>query len=105
MKLLAVVELPVKDIDADITQNKEFDVKKLTLISPARSQALTSRFKRDAETSFVDAKRAMTATIAKIPVWFIVMTVVLGWNEFLAVMRSPLFFLTIAILGGGDFIC
>ena len=101
----------MEDIDKDIKEHtvsdgrmlkmQNFDAKKLVIISPARHQSLTARFKRDADAAFVDAKRAMTATVAKIPWWFVVMTVALGWNEFMVVLRSPLFFLTVALLGAG----
>lgn len=67
-------------------------------ISPLKLQGLKDRFKREADVMFVEAKRSVVATTAKIPPWFIGLTILLGWNEFVAIMFNPVYFLMIILL-------
>lgn len=56
---------------------------------------LREQLKRQAGAVFMEAKRAQEAAkiTSKVPVWLLVLLVVLGWNELLAVLRSPLLLL------------
>jgi protein SEY1 len=53
-------------------------------------QSIKERFGREADGMFVEAKRATVASQPIIPPWFIVLTVALGWNEFMTILRNPL---------------
>jgi hypothetical protein len=61
---------------------------------------MKTRFRKEADSTFIEAKRAMTATVTQIPWWFIGLTIALGWNELMAILRSPLFFLSLAMIVG-----
>jgi hypothetical protein len=78
-----------------------FDEKALILLPTSKLGVILKRFQKEADTSFIEAKRSMTTSTTQIPMWFIVLTLLLGWNEILMVLKSPLFFLTLAIVGGG----
>ena len=62
---------------------------------------LTSRFRKDADAYYVEAKRSTVSSVAQIPYWMYGMLVVLGWNEAMAILFNPLYFtlLLIAVAG------
>ena len=48
---------------------------------------------------FLDAKRSLVSGSNSIPAWVIILLVILGWNEFVAILSSPLYhFLTLTLL-------
>lgn len=65
---------------------------------------MKTRFTKEADSTFIEAKRAMTATVTQIPWWFIGLTIVLGWNELMMILRSPLFFLSLALIVGTAYV-
>jgi hypothetical protein len=70
-----------------------------TLLSPTKLVSIESRFKRDADAAYVEAKRSMVSSVAQIPVWMYGMLVVLGWNEAMTVLFNPLYFAGLLVLG------
>ena len=76
----------------------------MILLNSSRLSSLKTRFRKEADSSFIEAKRAMTATVTQIPWWFVALTLALGWNELMAVLRSPLFFLTLAVLASSVYL-
>jgi hypothetical protein len=76
--------------------NQNFDPACLQLIPLSRLQSIKERHRKEAESLFLEAKRATIASRPVIPPWFIVLTVALGWNEFLTILRNPM--LTILFL-------
>ena len=52
---------------------------------------LQERFRKESDAIFLDAKRSTLQTSNRIPIWVLVALVVLGWNEFLTLMSSPLY--------------
>lgn len=69
------------------------------LLSPTKLMTLESRFKRDADAAYVEAKRSMVSSVAQVPIWMYGALAVLGWNEAMAVLFNPLYFAMILILG------
>ncbi|KAJ3030319.1 UNVERIFIED_CONTAM: Dynamin-like GTPase that mediates homotypic ER fusion [Siphonaria sp. JEL0065] len=88
----------------EIIEDQRFDPSCVTIISATRLQTIQERFRKDAELLFVEAKRSMVATTAKIPPWFIALTIVLGWNEFMLVLFNPVYFTLLAITLGGLYV-
>lgn len=81
------------DVDADA-----FDpTTAFTLVSTARLHNLEARFKREADASYVEAKRSMVSSVSQIPVWMYGLLVALGWNEAMAVLFNPLYFALLVI--------
>lgn len=60
---------------------------------------LTEKFRRETDRIFLDTKRSMLQTTARIPPWLIVALIVLGWNEFMTLLSSPLYLLIILTVG------
>jgi protein SEY1 len=82
-----------RDVDTEITNPVIFE---------EHSQVdLREKLRRQAGAVFVEAKRAQEASkiTTKIPMWLIGLLVILGWNEIMMVLRSPLLLiLTIVVV-------
>ncbi|OXG29722.1 protein SEY1 [Cryptococcus neoformans] len=75
-----------------------------TLLTATKLLSLESRFKRDADAAYVEAKRSMVSSVAQIPVWMYGVLVVLGWNEAMAVLFNPLYFAMLLVLAASGYI-
>ncbi|KAG8809387.1 Dynamin-like GTPase that mediates homotypic ER fusion [Serendipita sp. 411] len=72
----------------------------LVLLSEPKQLDLTSRFRRDADAYYVEAKRSTVSSVAQIPYWMYGVLVVLGWNEAMLVLFNPLYFaMLLGLLG------
>jgi len=77
----------------DHHSEEEFDFENsLTVFSETKALDLSSRFRKDADAYYVEAKRSTVSSIAQIPTWMFGVLVVLGWNEAMAVLFNPLYF-------------
>jgi hypothetical protein len=80
------------DDDLDIESTDDFDFKQsLIILSEAKQIDITNRFKRESDAFYLEAKRSVVATTAKVPTWVIIMMIVLGWNEFMTILTSPIY--------------
>ncbi|KAI9331858.1 root hair defective 3 GTP-binding protein [Obelidium mucronatum] len=100
----ARIDKSLQLVGDEIIEDQRFDPSCVTIISAVRLQTIQERFRKDADMLFVEAKRSMVATTAKIPPWFIAMTIVLGWNEFMLVLFNPVYFTLLAITLGGLYV-
>jgi len=75
-----------------------------TLLSPTKIVSLESRFKRDADAAYVEAKRSLVSSVAQIPLWMYGVLVVLGWNEAMTVLFNPLYFAMMLVLAASAYI-
>ncbi|GAA94929.1 uncharacterized protein L969DRAFT_89889 [Mixia osmundae IAM 14324] len=82
---------------SDDVEPFDFD-ESLVVLSETKSDELANRFRREADAYYVEAKRSLVSSISQIPVWMYCVLVALGWNEFIAVIRSPIYF-TLLLLG------
>ncbi|KAG5519904.1 hypothetical protein PMAC_000181 [Pneumocystis sp. 'macacae'] len=67
------LERPVED---DCNQKKFWNI-----ISLIKQQQLSNKFKRVADVIYIDAKRSIVATVTRIPLYFYILLLALGWNE------------------------
>ena len=75
-------------------------------MSPEQKSLIKESFLRDAELAFIEATRStLLQPRTHIPTWLVVLLIVLGWNEFMAILGSPFYFLITLILVGALFIC
>ncbi|KIM83177.1 hypothetical protein PILCRDRAFT_88083 [Piloderma croceum F 1598] len=75
------------------TADEEFDFPSTLLIfTDTKSLDLSTKFRRDADAYYVEAKRSTVSSVAQIPYWMYGVLVVLGWNEAMAVLFNPLYF-------------
>lgn len=69
-----------------------------TIYSETKQMDIQSRFRRDADAFYVEAKRSVVSSIAQIPIWMYGVLVVLGWNEAMLVLFNPLYFTLMLVL-------
>ncbi|TCD65089.1 Protein sey1 [Steccherinum ochraceum] len=78
------------------TGEDDFDfASTLIIFSDIKAIDLSNRFRRDADAYYVEAKRSTVSSVAQIPLWMYGVLVVLGWNEAMAVLFNPLYFVTL----------
>jgi hypothetical protein len=90
----------VEDSGDFVVENSTFS----TRLSVNRQQEITKKFKKQADAAYVEAKRSTTQVFSRIPAWFYVILLVLGWNELMAVLRNPLLFLFVLLVGAGLYV-
>lgn len=69
------------------------DESSFEILSEAKQHDMTQRFKRMADSVFIEAKRSAIGGVAQIPYWTYLLMLGLGWNEIWAVVSSPLTFM------------
>ena len=62
------------------------------VLSERRCAELGHRFRREADAAYVEAKRGTVSSMTQVPWWMYVVLIVLGWNEAMAVLHSPVYF-------------
>ncbi len=65
----------------------------LRTLSQRRQDELADRFKMTADALYVEAKRSTVSSVAQIPLYFYGLLLALGWNELMAVLHSPIYFM------------
>lgn len=93
-------EEAMDDVDAELIDPDTAFV----LVKPSRLAQLEARFKREADASYVEAKRSMVSSVSQIPMWMYGALVVLGWNEAMAVLFNPLYFAMLLVLAASAYI-
>ncbi|KAI8905926.1 RHD3/Sey1 [Gorgonomyces haynaldii] len=92
-----------------LKQLLEMDKLDLELVQMTRRIKIQEKFQKQADAFYVDAKRSTVQSRAEIPPWFIILTIVLGWNELMyvifGILNNPLLItLTVLLLSGGYFL-
>ncbi|KAK3807778.1 MAG: root hair defective 3 GTP-binding protein [Benniella sp.] len=91
---------PVTGTRFTLESSEDFDFdQSLHVLSETRQQELATQFKRKVDASYVEAKRSVVATQAKIPHWIAVALILLGWNEFMTVITTPLYLSATLMIG------
>ncbi|SCZ98589.1 BZ3500_MvSof-1268-A1-R1_Chr3-1g05483 [Microbotryum saponariae] len=97
--------LPSDSTPLNNAGDEEFDFESsLTILRDAQAEALSSRFRREADAYYLEAKRSMVSSISQIPVWMYAVLAVLGWNEFIAVLRSPVYFTMLLLAASAAYV-
>ncbi|ODQ82613.1 hypothetical protein BABINDRAFT_159165 [Babjeviella inositovora NRRL Y-12698] len=63
------------------------------LLSSKRVETIKGKFKKQSDAIFFEAKRSIIQSVSQIPYYIYLIIAVLGWNEFMAVLRNPFFFI------------
>ena len=83
----------------------EFDFDASLVLLPETKQLdITSRFRRDSDAYYVEAKRSTVSSVAQIPLWMYGVLVVLGWNEAMVVLFNPLYFTFLLVCLGAAYV-
>ena len=77
---------PIGGIDEEEGKSLE---EEMTILSEAKKQDLTVRFKKTADGVYVEAKRSAIGGITQVPLYFYGLLLALGWNEIVAGKPSP----------------
>ncbi|KAJ3368316.1 Dynamin-like GTPase that mediates homotypic ER fusion [Kappamyces sp. JEL0680] len=89
-------ELSDSQLLEKLRRRQDFNIAALTMITTGRHVSIKERFAKEADSMYLEAKRATVKSKAEIPYWFIMLTIALGWNEFVAILRNPM--LTLMLL-------
>ena len=85
---------PIAGVDDDDGRSLE---EEMTMLSDAKCQDLTGRFKKAADGVYVEAKRSAIGGMTQVPLYFYALLLALGWNEIIAgehsTIMTPLFVL------------
>ncbi|SCW01530.1 LAFE_0E01706g1_1 [Lachancea fermentati] len=73
------------------------------IFTAQQKEKILQKFKRQADYTVIEAKRSTIKTTTHIPLYIYALMAVLGWNEFMMIIRNPLFVTIILILGVGFF--
>ena len=72
---------PIGGVDEDEGKSLEEEMR---VLSEAKRQDLTARFKKTADGVYVEAKRSAIGGVAQVPLYFYGLLLALGWNEIVA---------------------
>ncbi|KAI9790118.1 MAG: Dynamin-like GTPase that mediates homotypic ER fusion [Piccolia ochrophora] len=92
---------PIGGVDEDEGKSLE---EEMTILSETKRQDLIVRFKKTADGVYVEAKRSAIGGVAQVPLYFYGLLLALGWNEIVAVLRNPVYFVFLILLGGGAYV-
>ncbi|KAK6453620.1 putative stress-related vesicular transport protein [Scheffersomyces xylosifermentans] len=74
------------------------------IITESEKAEVLAKFKKETDAKFIETKRSIVQHVTQIPYYIYLVIVVLGWNEFMAIVRNPLFFSLSLVLGAGFYI-
>ncbi|KAK6200532.1 putative stress-related vesicular transport protein [Scheffersomyces amazonensis] len=86
--------------DDDIADDKCFAEN----ITEQEKAEILSKFKKEIDAKFIETKRSLVQHITQIPYYIYLIIIALGWNEFMAIIRNPLLFSLLLVLGAGLYI-
>ncbi|KAI5954670.1 SEY1 [Candida jiufengensis] len=69
------------------------------IINETEKSQIFQKFKKEIDAKFMETKRSIVQHITSIPYYIYIIIIILGWNEFMAIIRNPFTFaLSILIL-------
>ncbi|KAL9104882.1 MAG: hypothetical protein Q9163_000199 [Psora crenata] len=92
---------PIGGVDEEEGKSME---EEMTVLTDAKRQDITTRFKKTADGVYVEAKRSAIGGMTQVPLYFYGILLALGWNEIVAVLRNPVYFLFLIMLAIGAYI-
>jgi len=92
---------PIGGVDDEEGKSLE---EEMTVLSDAKQADLLIRFKKTADGVYVEAKRSAIGGITQVPLYFYGLLLALGWNEIVAVLRNPVYFIFLILCGIGAYV-
>lgn len=71
------------------------------IVTEQEKQQVLKLFKKETDARYVETKRLLMQHVTQIPYYIYLVILVLGWNEFMAVLRNPFFFMLVLMGGAG----
>lgn len=92
---------PANDVSDDDSDDEEKEPLHFShIITETEKASVLDKFKKETDVQYIETKRSIVQHVTAIPYYIYILIVVLGWNEFMAIIRSPIFF-TLGLLIGG----
>jgi hypothetical protein len=92
---------PIGGLDDDEGKTLEDET---VVLSDTKQADLLVRFKKTADGVYVEAKRSAIGGMTQVPLYFYGLLLALGWNEIVAVLRNPLYFILMILLAVGAYV-
>ena len=73
----------------------------IRILTDRQFSELSESLKKDFNMIYLDTKRSLVSQQTKIPIWIYVLLVVLGWNEFISILSSPLYLTAFLLVVAG----
>ncbi|RLV89824.1 Protein SEY1 [Spathaspora sp. JA1] len=96
--------LGVEDHDDEEEELEEEQKCFAGVLSEVEKAEVLSKFKKEIDAKFMENKRAIVQHVTQIPYYIYLIILVLGWNEFMAVLRNPMFFALCLVFGSALYI-
>ncbi|KAF2084764.1 protein SEY1 [Saccharata proteae CBS 121410] len=82
--------VPIGGVDEEEGRSLE---EEMTVLKESRQADLGVRFRKMADGVYVEAKRSAIGGVTQVPLYFYGLLFALGWNEIVAVLRNPIYFI------------
>lgn len=92
------------DTDSEEEEEEEENPCFAEILSESDKAVILAKFKKEINAKFVETKRSIIQNVTQIPYYIYLVILVLGWNEFMAIIRNPLFFTLALLLGAGAYV-
>jgi hypothetical protein len=92
------------DDDDDDDEDEEIISKFDEILTEQEKSAILSKFKKEIDAQFIETKRSIIQHVTQIPYYIYLVIMVLGWNEFMAIVRNPFFFSLLIVMGAGTYV-
>lgn len=76
----------------DIGQNY-LEALEIIIIEEQKRTDLSDQLSLEFQNIYIEAKRSLLSQSSQIPTWIYILIVILGWNEFVSIIKSPLYLL------------
>lgn len=73
------------------------------ILNSTQQLKIKRQFLKQSEVNYRDANRSIISNVTKIPPFIYVLLIVLGWNEFMAILKNPLYLVLTILIGTGFF--
>ncbi|KAF1926671.1 GTP-binding protein Sey1 [Didymella exigua CBS 183.55] len=92
---------PIGGLDDDEGRTLEDET---VVLSDTKQADLLVRFKKTADGVYVEAKRSAIGGMTQVPLYFYGLLLALGWNEIVAVLRNPVYFIFLILAAVGAYV-
>ncbi|KAH3687950.1 hypothetical protein WICPIJ_001065 [Wickerhamomyces pijperi] len=99
LEIIPDYDLHQEDEDEDEDEDHVF----AHILTGPQQSKVKSKFLKQIEINYRDATRSIVSNITKIPPFIYLIILILGWNEFMAVLRNPLYLILSILIGTGVF--
>lgn len=99
-------DLNSNEFEDDDSDDEDLDepLKFSEILSESDKLIILNKFKKEVDAKYVETKRSLIQHVTQIPYYIYLIIVILGWNEFMAIIRNPVFFTLLLLLSAGGYV-